>query len=198
MTFMAHRCLVFAFCALIPVYGCVAPAQPGGPTAVLMTLPDRDAFLDATLTTLRRYDLEPERVDRVAGEVVTHPTTSAQWFEFWRRDALGLYQGLEASLHTIQRVVSVRATPTEQAPDEYEVSVEVQKSRYGAAERQVTSASGALAIYSQQLPTVEGRRGREAGGAYWAPLGRDAALEEFLLDELSRTAAHAPVSAEPS
>lgn len=189
---------IFAGLFLICVSGCAAPAAPNGPTSVVMTLPDRDAFLDAAMTTLRRYDLEPARVDRASGEVVTVPTVSAQWFEFWRRDALGPYQALEASLHTIQRIVKIRAAPSDAGGEEYDVSVEVQKARYSAAERQVTTASGALAIYSQQLPTIDGRRGPDAADAHWVPLGRDALMEEFLLNELSQAAQRLPEPAEPS
>lgn len=95
----------------LPLGGCQAPAQPSGPTAALVRLSDRERFLDRTLTVLREHDLQPQRVDWDAGLAVTQPTTSGQWFEFWRSDAPGAYQTLESSLHTTQRVVTIQVLP---------------------------------------------------------------------------------------
>ncbi len=67
----------------------------------------------------------------------------------------------------------------------YRVAVRVDKSRYSAPERQVTTASGALAIYNERLPTTEGLRGARSRGEQWVPLGRDKLLEAFLLARLA-------------
>lgn len=183
--------------------GCAAPAQPSGPSSQRMIIPDREKFIDAALTILREHDLQPDRVDWSSGEIVTQPTTSGQWLEFWRVDSQGAYQQLESSLHTVQRVVTVRLEPPESpsaepAPatqpdaielgvdgEEVRVVVEVKKLRYSAPERQVTTASGALAIYSERLPTTEGLFAAGRGDDSWTPLGRDPLLERYLLDRLS-------------
>jgi hypothetical protein len=141
-------------------------------------------------------------VDRARGLIVSDPTTSAQWFEWWRADAPGGYQLLESSLHTIRRVVTVHVEPVDAAgtaaaasgeplpPEErgagrYRLAVQVEKSRYSAPERQITTASGALQIYSESTPTVEGERGPRSRRVQWVPLGRDPLLEAFLLAKLS-------------
>ena len=198
--------------------GCQAPAVPIGPTETVLRIPDRDAFIDASLSMLRRYDLPPERVDRTRGLIVSQRTTRGQWFEFWRNDSRGLYQLLESSLHTIGGTVTITVEPAQPAesqaatpssaeasasgthpdgtdeggeplttaPDQlYRVSVQVDKARFTTPERQITTASGALAIYSERTPPMEGLRGRAAGQARWVPLGRDSALEAFLLGELT-------------
>ncbi|MBN2447877.1 MAG: hypothetical protein JXO22_14185 [Phycisphaerae bacterium] len=64
------------------------------------------------------------------------------------------------------------------------VSVQVDKYRESAPERQVTTASGALAIYSERLPTTEGLRAARGGGFQRVPLGRDALLETYLLSKI--------------
>jgi hypothetical protein len=213
--------------------GCHGPAAPTEPTETVLRIPDRDAFIDASLSMLRRYDLSPERVDRQRGLIVTQRTTSGQWFEPWRIDSQGPYQILESSLHTIGRTVTISVEPTEAAesqaaeagapgtqaaqlgasgtqaaqagasethptgtdqagespaaaPDQrYRVSVQVDKARFTTPERQITTASGALAIYSERTPTMEGVRGRAASQTRWVPLGRDPLLEAFLLGQLS-------------
>ena len=167
-------------------WGCQAPGQPEGPTEMVLCIPDHEAFVEASLSVLRRHDFPPEYVDRAHGVVITQPATSGQWFEFWRRDSQGAYQGLEASLHTMRRVVTVSVEPTGgEAPDEYRLAVRVDKSRYSAPERQVTTASGALGIYNERLPTTEGLRAARTRDAHWVPMGRDALLEEYLLGRLA-------------
>jgi hypothetical protein len=210
------------------VTGCQAPAPPTGPTEMTLHVADYEAFFDASLSTLRLYDFPPDRVDRVRGLIVSHPTTSGQWFEWWRVDSRGGYQTLESSLHTMRRIVTVNiepagaqattgpaaqpgAPPTEDlglnvaqndadiarsahtttgptpegAGGLYRLRVQVEKSRFTAPERQITTTSGVLAIYSDRVPNVEGQRGPQSRYVQWVPLGRDGLLESFLLAKLS-------------
>lgn len=70
---------------------------------------------------------------------------------------------------------------TRHGPGIYRVSVTVEKSRYSAPQRQVSTPSGALRLYSPRTPTRAGLRGPAARSAHWVPLGRDGLLEEDLL-----------------
>lgn len=189
---------------LLAAAGCQAPPQPAGPTSIVLRIPDYEAFFDSALTLLREHDFQPRLADRVAGLAVTHPSTGAQWFEFWRGDSRGGYQLLESSLHTIRRTVRLSIQPEvelEPQPrsqpqpatrpqgeaggtDRYRVTVEVQKERFCSPQRQVTTASGALQIYSERLPTEEGLRASRVRGEHWVSLGRDPLLEEYLLGRL--------------
>ncbi len=196
--------------------GCQAPQPPTGPTAAVLEISDYERFFDATLTTLRRYDLPPDRVDRIAGLIVSEPTTSAQWFELWRVDAPGGYQLLESSLHTVQRTVTVTlerddgrsagapeptAAEAEEPPiisGRYRVTVKVDKARRVSPERQITLASGALAIYSERVPTVEGERGPKSRHVQWVPLGRDGLLEAWLLEQIEKASPAAVVAVQPT
>jgi len=194
---------------VVALAGCRAPLPPEGPTELRVYVPDYEAFFDAALSVLRRYDFSPDYADRTRGVIVSEPVTSGQWFEPWRVDSPGGYQLLESSLHTIRRTVTVRLQPLEDSPAEtqptvadvlsedwdreppvwgvkrYRVSVQVDKSRYSAPERQITTASGALAIYSTRIPTTEGIRGPASREIDWVPLGRDPLLEAFLLEKLA-------------
>ncbi len=169
--------------------GCQAPTPPAGPTQVTLHAPDREALVDTAAEVLRQRGFPLRRIDRTDGVIVSRPVTSQQWFEFWRHDALGPYQLLESSMHTIRRIVTVRVEPTGRGQSEaLRVSVEVDKQRYSVPERQVTTTSGALAIYSERLPTTTGRRARTAAVEHWVPLGRDALLERALLDRIAASA----------
>lgn len=190
--------------------GCRAPLPPTEPMALVLRIPDYERYLDESISILRRYDFPPDYVDRPGGLVISQPATGAQWFEFWRIDTPGAYQKLESNLHTIRRVVTLTVEPLDEAggppsaatqrhatttdpssepsADEpaprYRLQVRVDKSRHSAPERQVTTASGALRMYSMQIPTTEGRWAR-AEDVRWVPLGRDGLLEAILLEKLA-------------
>lgn len=187
---------------LVGPFGCQAPSQPNGPTQMTMRVADKEALIDDTLTLLRELDFPPDRVDRERGTITAGPSTGGQWFEIWRRDVHGGYQMLESSLHTIRREVGIKIEPlsSESESDEYRLSVEVKKFRYSAPDRQITTASGALAIYSEQLPTTEGLRNALSAAHEWVPLGRDGLLEQALLTriaELSQIGGGEKVTEEP-
>ena len=164
--------------------GCQMSPQPSGPTEVLLTIPDREAFISQAMTILRERDFTPERVDRKAGLVITAPTTSRQWFEFWRCDGTPGYELFESSIHTVRRAVTINVAKQD-SNNQCLVSVQVDKERYSAPERQVTTASSALSIYSERLPTTEGLKLARTEGEHWVPLGRDPELEVYLLDKIA-------------
>jgi hypothetical protein len=163
--------------------GCQQPTQPMVPTGVDLSPADFEALWQTSLEVLQRYNFRPDRQDRRAGVITSHPATSGQWFEFWRPEVVGPFNSAEASIHTVRRQVTVRVSP-QPADDGCHVSVQVDVYRYSATERQVTTASGALQIFGEKLPTAEGQMGPHQAGVRWVPLGRDDLLEKELLDRI--------------
>ncbi|MEW6250391.1 MAG: hypothetical protein AB1716_07075 [Planctomycetota bacterium] len=175
------------------------------PTAMDVHAPDYESLFDRTLSVLRRHDFSPDRVERPRGVIVSEPSTSAQWFEWWRGDARGGYQLLESCLHTMQRVVTVNFEPLDDearaamapaaeaeaaverppAGGTYRVTVKVDKLRRLLPARQITTGSAALHIYNERVPTFEGLRGPASREVRWVPLGRDGLLESYLLQRLA-------------
>jgi hypothetical protein len=179
------------FCLSAGLSGCQAPQPASGPTETVVEISDREAFTDRLLTLLREHELDPDIVDREQGLVISEPTTSGQWFESWRGDVRGGYQRLESSMHTIRRTVRIEWQPvadTRTPGDEFNLSVQVDKERFSSPERQVTTTSGALGIFSERLPTREGLRNAAQRGDHWVALGRDPELERYLLRRSSELA----------
>lgn len=264
-----RRALALSAIGLLAL-GCQAPPVPVEPTFRVVAAADYETLFDATLSVLRVNEFTPRWADRQRGEIVTHPATSAQWFEFWRGDSPGGYAKLESSLHTTRRYVKLwigdadanppgapvggsganpagdsganpvggsganpdgdsgtnpvgdsgtnfagpapgdkssgiaaaadappaglaaggvrpnLAAAGASGPRDYTIMIEVQKERYSAPERQVTTASGALGIYNERLPTTDGLRRARTPGESWIPQGRDAELERWLLEKIVR------------
>lgn len=163
--------------------GCVDPPKDYAPTEADVSVEedqDFDHLWDMTLRVLRRRGLTPNRQDRREGVITTLPITCQQWFEFWRHDAMGPYQWAESSMHTVQRlaVVRIRRQPE---PGRFRVNVRVDVFRFSAPERQVTTPSGALLMYSEKLPTEAGELYHPNEDVHWVRLGRDPYMEGVLL-----------------
>lgn len=155
------------------------------------------------MTVLREHDFAPRQLDRESGLVVAGPSTSGQWFECWRQDTRGGYNFLEANLHTVRNTVTLRLDPAtggegaatsaptsgEAAKSEptsatYRLSVQVDKERLSALERQVTTTGAALTIFSERAPTEEGFRDKLGATRQWVRKGRNEPLEVYFLQRI--------------
>lgn len=97
----------------------------------------------------------------------------------------------ESSQDSTTETAAPASAPTvTAAARHYRLQVEVEKERYSAPERQVTTASGALGLYSQKTPTIYGYRKSKPGDVQWISLGRDELLESDLLQRLLRASKH--------
>lgn len=169
--------------ALAASTGCVDPPSHYGPVQADVLIEenyDFDALWDITLRVLRRANLTPDRQDRREGVITTKPITTQQWFEFWRHDAMGPYQWVESSMHAIQRLALVKISRLP-GPGQYRVSVRVDVFRYSAPERQITTPSSALLMYSEKLPTESGELVLPQEVTHWVPLGEDPRMAGVLL-----------------
>jgi hypothetical protein len=171
--------------------GCIDPPTDYGPVqadVIVEQEGDFDNLWETALRVLRQANLRPDRQDQRDGIITTFPITCQQWFEFWRDDAMGPYQFLESSMHTIQRQAVIKIQRRPEA-GRYRVIVKVDVFRQTVPERQVTSPAAAIAMYSAKTPTERGELIPPGEATRWAPLGRDPRMEGALL---RRILAHYP------
>jgi hypothetical protein len=183
---------------------CTAGCEPGYTHKLVpdqkLTPVERNyqAVWDAACRVLDDYYFKLDRQDRRAGVITTYPLTGKQWFEFWRKDAVGDEELLENALHTIYRVVKVRITPTADDASRFIASVEVEVFRSNRANPSEGSFSAALSMiaganYSERnMPEgqPEGYLMNETGKAViekyaLTDLGRDHALEQQLASRIN-------------
>lgn len=77
---------------------------------------------------------------------------------------------------------------------DYRVSVCVAKERLSVPERQVTTASGALALFNVRTPTVAGEFTARSAAIDWIAIGRDPLLEAYLLAKFVDAAPDAEIA----
>jgi hypothetical protein len=164
--------------------GCQRPVPPAEPEpqALMVEKDQYDLAWDETLEVLNEHYFIPDRQDRRAGLVVTHPTLSKQWFEFWRDDAQGSYQVCESSMHSIRRIVSVKFVPI---GDRVQIQLTVDIERKNQPQRQITTSSGSFQAFREQLPLVEtGQAADRSDVVTWMNIGQDVKLANYLLERI--------------
>ncbi len=174
----------FVVLALIAT-GCQQPAEPEGPT--VRDLPKQtapDALWDDAVAVLREHGFRVRVQDRVNGQIITDPETSAQFWEPWRDDVGTQYGITEASLHTMQRQVTVQFQ--KKNANDWAVDVRVDVYRLSQPETQITTASSVLHGFSGYLPDEEGGSLRRTGSRkQWVLTGRDGELEQELIRQIA-------------
>lgn len=124
-------------------------------------------------------------MDRAAGVITTQPQTSQHWFEFWRSDVATFRDAMESSLNPIRRWAEVTFTREEDGTWS-EVAVVVHKERLSSPDRQFNSTGSAYQYFGDSLPATTGHYRVTISDDRWLDLGRDAAMEDRLLREITR------------
>lgn len=140
-----------------------------------------DEFWGICQAVLRQNRFDLDRVNRRAGIITTFPVTSQQFFEFWRHDVDSGYDFAEASLHTVRRRAAVEMQSDDAEPLTVSVYVTVNVERLSAPERQFNNSAMALRYFGEEVPGVGGQKQLRRQDDYWIPLGRDPAMERYLL-----------------
>ncbi len=157
-----------------------------------VTLADTEVIRFHVADVLEEMFFVVERPPRQEHRVDTRPLTSAHWFECWRPDTRTATDVLESSLHTIRRQVVVYMTPAEAAatdgdlPPGAEIEVVVTRQRLSLSGNVDAGSMGELySVYTHRSEMMMDSLDAELSqGAVWEDLGRDPALEEYILAKL--------------
>lgn len=158
----------------------------GGESTVRLAAGDAaadDVLWNAVQDSIRDYRFRIDRVDSRAGVVTSLPETSKQLMEFWRNDAVTLYDMWESTINPIRRWIEVRV---EKQPDQTErlVAVTVHKERLSSPDRQFNNSTAAYRYFGESLPSTTGITRLTPEYDRWLSMGRDPALESRLVDRI--------------
>ena len=185
--------------ALAMSSGCLGPRRDDyvSMRRIALSEPARqsDALWEAIQETLRRGRFRLDRVDRHKGVVTTMPETSQQFFEFWRHDVDTREDLWESTLNLIRRRVRVNMVNADDGRSA-ELDVAVFKERLSSPDRQFNSTGSAFRFFGERLPSTTGAAKVTAADDRWLKLGRDSAMEDYLLRSILDRAGM-PVDAPP-
>lgn len=146
----------------------------------LRSADDQDTVWQAVQDTLRQCNYRLDRVDQREGLVTTLPETSQHVFEFWRHDVETRRDYWEAVLNPIRRWVEIRVSGHGEA-DGQVLAVAVHKERLSAPDRQFNSTGAAYQFFGESLPSTTGIDRVTREHDRWLDVGRDPAMEDYLL-----------------
>lgn len=172
---------------LVLAVGCRSRESVGaGESTVRLSAGDAatdEALWNAVQDSIRDYRFRIDRVDAIAGVVTSWPETSKQMVEFWRHDAVTLYDMWESTINPIRRWIEVRV---EKQPDQAQrlVAVTVHKERLSSPDRQFNNSTAAYRYFGESLPSTTGITRVTPEHDRWLSMGRDPALEARLVDRI--------------
>lgn len=167
--------------------GCTVTTPSSGISPHTLAQPATGEQLDhwwtATQEALHAERLQIDRLDRRAGVITTLPEGSQHFFEFWRHDVATMGDFWEATANPMRRWVEIRYTP-EEGESWREISVIVHKERLSSPDRQFNSTGAAYQYFGTTLPSTTGAARVSREQDRWVDMGRDPAMEQFLLDRI--------------
>jgi hypothetical protein len=192
----------FVGCLLIPILaGCVAFAPTPEPELVCPPLPN-PIFVRSTepyvvwetvVDVIDNYfQIEFEEPVRVMdgliteGRLDTYPRIGATILEPWRKDSVGRYERIHATLQSLRRRATVEVAPSAQG---FRIQVAVFKELEDVPPGE---GSGTPASFRNDtsLVRVTGPAGQPVREVGWIPIGRDFLLEQQILRELAARLGH--------
>lgn len=145
-----------------------------------------DRLWDTAEEVSRRLLFEIDRRDRRSGVLTTEPMISAQWFEPWRRELKTFSDVANSSIATYRRTIRYEFVRQGQT---YTIRPKVLVERQAVTERRVSGALNRLYFRRDRELNAFGSRETDAGifipDSYWYAVGRDPALEEFLVRQIN-------------
>jgi hypothetical protein len=164
------------------------PQAAGLQNPLLVPVADRDLLWDQVIDSLDDHFViqREERVRQVGdvlleGRIETFPVGGATLLEPWRRDSTPGQERLQSTLQSIRRRAVVRVTPTGGG---YLIDLAVYKELEDLASPQHATVGQARVRHETTLNRNEEEVGADTFTLGWIPLGRDASLEQRILQEI--------------
>ncbi len=156
-------------------------AQPG---VVSVPAGDYDKLWYACERAIRGRRFAPDRMDYRDGVMMSEPLVSRQFWELWRSDVVDSSDITAASIGTLRRTIRFEVT---RSPDGACVAVpKVVVERFTAPDRRTTVVNNYRGAVSPMERTAlrAPQSIAEPGVRRWYALGRDAALEKALAQDV--------------
>lgn len=165
------------------------PRAPHIPNPVAVPACNYDYLWDQIVDIVDdSFDVTSEQRVRPAGDVLTvgridtAPTTGATLLEPWRSDAADGYERLHGTLQTVRRRAVVQVVPL---GDVFQVEVTVFKELENLGVAEYSTAGSATFRNDDSLIRIDEPVGSQPISTGWLPLGRDVAMEQRMLQQIS-------------
>jgi len=134
---------------------------------------------------LSRMYFVVDKADEEQGVIRTRPLTAAQWFEFWRSDNVGSFNGAEANVQSIRRTAELNMDKGE---GQLCIRCEVKVQRFSLPEHEIRSSGRAYEAFSKSGRSFQEMKlnPEQKKQAAWIDLERDGRLETKILERIEK------------
>ena len=174
-----------AFLTMALITGCDSTQQHQTLDKICLPQTDQSDAMLAAEDILAKMHFTIDKADSKLGIITTRPLSSAQFFEFWRSDVVGIKQALEANIHTTRRIVKVNF-----AKDAQDLCIDCTVSVYRLTlpEYLISSSAKAYTLFStstQHMQTLEPHK-QQKKDMVWTDTGKDPDLAMLILDKIKQ------------
>ncbi|NQV35939.1 MAG: hypothetical protein HQ515_24825, partial [Phycisphaeraceae bacterium] len=132
---------------------------------------------------LEQMHFSIKQMDTSKGNLATNPLPGAQFFEFWRKDAVNSESLAESSLHSLRRSVTLEFSEQETGTL---AQCHVLTERLNVPNREIAGYSRAYGLHTESsasMPTMRLSQSQKDQMA-WVPLGYDPDLAQAILHRI--------------
>ncbi len=146
---------------------------------------DRAKVLAAAQRVVQGMHFVIDEFDLQTGYIKTRPLSGAQGFELWRSDSVGMFNAVEANLHSIRRIAELRITEHE---GDIHINCAVATQRLNMPSRPISSSAQAYRIHSDSSRAIQRLKLTPAQekDMIWIDLGPDRRLARRILNRIRR------------
>lgn len=204
--YMKRIILIVVAAGWLSVIGCTA-APKSGPAPTRITPGEYPRMYHAAVAVLRDNGFVVDREDYRFGKVTSKPQIAGTIAEPWKPSSAGARGALESTTNQQRRVVIVSLEPLgapgsdtidvddsplasiaadREGAGDYQLRVEVVIERLQAPTRYLTGAIHGESLFGEYHAVPEEWQRRGIPEAYWRAVGRDALLEQRLMEQIVR------------
>jgi hypothetical protein len=174
-----------AFLTMTLITGCTSKQKQETFDKICLPQTDKSKAMLSAEDILAKMNFTIDKADPEIGIITTRPLSSAQFFEFWRSDVVGIKQALEANIHTTRRSIKLNLVQNEQ---DICIDCTVSVYRLSLPEHSISSSAKAYALFSestQQTQTLEPHQ-KQKKAMVWIHIGNDPDLEMTILNKIKQ------------
>ena len=179
---------------MIFLLGCVQnPTSVPAPHPIVCPATDQAQVLAAAQQAITGMHFVIDQIDLQTGYIKTLPLSGAQGFELWRSDSVGMFNAVEANLHSLRRIAELNIT---QHDKNIHINCVVATQRLTLPDRQVSSSAHAYRIHSDSSRSIQRLKltPEQERNMEWIDLGPDHRLAQRILDRIRQQLSETQIS----
>jgi hypothetical protein len=194
MAMTGQRPFSFVLVVMMFLLGCAqSPTSVPDPRPIICPGADQPQVLAAAQQAIKSMHFVIDVVDLQAGYIKTLPLSGAQGFELWRSDSVGMFNAVEANLHSIRRIAELKITQHDKS---IHLNCTVATQRLNMPNSQVSSSAHAYRIHSDSSRAIQRLKltPTQERKMEWIDLGPDQRLAQRILDRIRKQLSETQIS----